>query len=129
MDLNEDNCNSDDENDYYLESDDDSTDSGMHANMTLTENSSNAYRSTVSSCLDFYFEAMQNTGQDHIVQLLEEAWKENADLTLKLVFQLRDIRKGKGASIEFHHSLIWLFNHHPLTLIHNLKYLPQHGYW
>ena len=98
-------------------------------NMTLTENASYTFESTTSHCLDFYFEAMQNTGQDHIVKLLEQAWKENADLTLKLIFQLRDVRKGKGASIEFHHSLVWLFKYHPLTLIHNMQYLPQHGYW
>ena len=101
----------------------------MPVNMTLTENASHTFESTKSSCLDFYFDVMQKTDPKHIVSLLKEAWDENAALTLKLIFQLRDIRKGKGASIEFHHALIWLFNHHPLTLIHNLQHLPQHGYW
>jgi hypothetical protein len=103
--------------------------SDMPTNIALTENSSYTFESTTSSCLDFYFDVMQNTDQEHIVNMLDKAWSENAAVTLKLIFQLRDIRKGKGASIEFHHALIWLFHHHPQTLIHNLQYFPQHGYW
>lgn len=101
----------------------------MPVNMTLTENASYTFEATKSSCLDFYFEVMQKTNQEHIVRLLKEAWDKNAALTLKLIFQLRDIHKGKGASVEFYHALIWLFNHHPLTMIHNMQHLPQHGYW
>lgn len=72
---------------------------------------------------------MQHTDQFVIIENLTSAWKENPTLTLKLIFQLRDIRHGKGAMIAFHHCLLWMFEHHPLTLISNLQYLPTHGYW
>ena len=45
---------------------------------------------------------MQNTSKDHIAKVLQSSWEEDSGLTLKLIFQLRDIRRGKGATIEFH---------------------------
>ena len=72
---------------------------------------------------------MQNTAQDHIVKMLEAAWQENAALTLKLIFQLRDIRRGKAAKLEFYHCLSWLYKNHFQTLLKNLEHLPLHGYW
>ncbi len=72
---------------------------------------------------------MQKTPSGHIVTMLEAAWKENATLALKLMFQLRDVRRGKSAKVEFYHCLGWLLKNHPQTLIQNLEHLPLHGYW
>jgi len=72
---------------------------------------------------------MQNTAQSHIVTMLEAAWQEDAALTLKLIFQLRDIRRGKAAKLEFYHCLSWLYKNHFQTLLKNLEHLPLHGYW
>ncbi|XP_057368806.1 uncharacterized protein LOC130689883 [Daphnia carinata] len=102
---------------------------GFPENIRLTENASFTHSSTTNACLDFYFEVMQNTGQDQIVSQLEKSWSEDALLTLKLIFQLRDVRSGKGAVVEFHHCLIWLFRNHPETLLYNLEFVAQHGYW
>jgi len=122
----------------------------MPPNMTLTENSSYTFTSTTSFCLDFYFEVlyqsiksyhiinktfyflsqvMQNTAQSFSVSMLEKAWQENSALTLKLIFQLRDIRRGKAAKLQFYHCLSWLYKNHFRTLLKNLEHLPLHGYW
>lgn len=108
-----------------------SVDEGSHIprNMTLTENLSPTYSSTTSSCLDFFFEVLQRTERGHIVESLTKAWNEDPLLALKLIFQLRDVRKGKGAVKEFHYCIIWLFHNHPQTLIQNLEFIAQHGYW
>jgi Domain of unknown function (DUF2828) len=106
---------------------DQSTD--LLASMSLTENGSFTFGTTESACLNFYFDVLQNTPSPVIESHLNKAWAEDALLTLKLIFQLRDIRKGKGAKIEFHHCLLWLYEHHPLTLIENAQYVAQHGYW
>jgi Domain of unknown function (DUF2828) len=97
--------------------------------MSLTENGSFTFGTTESACLNFYFDVLQDTPSSAIESHLDEAWAEDALLTLKLIFQLRDIRKGKGTKIEFHHCLLWLYEHHPLTLIENVQYVAQHGYW
>lgn len=106
-----------------------SDENGFPENIRLTENASFTHSSTTSACLDFYFEVMQNTGQDQIVNQLEKSWAEDALLTLKLIFQLRDVRSGKGAVVEFHYCLIWLFRYHPETLLYNLEFVAKHGYW
>ena len=72
---------------------------------------------------------MQKTQPSHIVTMLEAAWRENANLALKLMFQLRDVRRGKSAKLEFYHCLGWLLKNHPQTLLQNLEHLPLHGYW
>lgn len=112
-----------------MEQTDDELETLADQNLTLTENGSHAYGTTSSACLDFHFSAMQNAPEETLVRLLKSSWEENSILTLKLVCQLRDIRHGKGAMIEFHHCLIWLFHHHPKTLIHNLEFISMHGYW
>ena len=101
----------------------------LPGSLTLTENLSYTYATTESKCLNFYFDVLQNTDELDIESHLEEAWSEDALLTLKLIFQLRDIRNGKGAKIEFHHCLLWLYRHHPGTLMENLKHVAGHGYW
>ena len=35
----------------------------------------------------------------------------------------------KYCLICFQHALQWLYEKHPLTLIHNVQYIAQHGYW
>jgi len=72
---------------------------------------------------------MQNTSPEHIVKMLEAAWQENAALTLKLIFQLRDIRRGEAAKLEFYHCLSWLYKNHFQTLLKNLVCLSLDGYW
>ena len=72
---------------------------------------------------------MQKTSPEHIVTMLEAAWQEDAALTLKLIFQLRDVRRGKSAKLEFYHCLSWLYKNHFQTLLKNLEHLPLHGYW
>lgn len=98
-------------------------------NMRMTENGSYTFDTTESKCIDFYFDVMQHTDLSTLIKRLSDSWEEDALLTLKLVFQLRDIRHGKGAFNEFHHCLLWLFDHHPQTLIFNLHSIPQQGYW
>lgn len=99
------------------------------SNITKTENNSYTFSSTTDACLDFYVEVLQGTDRTHLISSITKAWEENPLLAVKLIFQLRDIRNGKGAIKEFHYCLIWMFYQHPLTLIHNLEYVPQHGYW
>ncbi|EFX73537.1 hypothetical protein DAPPUDRAFT_325074 [Daphnia pulex] len=98
-------------------------------NITLTENASFTHSSTTSACLDFFFEVMQRSQSADILETLKKSWDEDPLISLKLIFQLRDIRSGKGAAIEFHHCLIWLFHNHPQTLLYNLEHIPKHGYW
>ncbi|RKP26082.1 hypothetical protein SYNPS1DRAFT_14704 [Syncephalis pseudoplumigaleata] len=99
------------------------------SNLTLTENSSVTYASTTSARLDFFFDIMSGSNHQLIHEQLAQAWKEDPLDALKLAFQLRDIRDGKGDRPEFYHALQWLRQHHPKTFLANLPLLPEIGYW
>ncbi|KAI9596876.1 hypothetical protein BDF19DRAFT_437062 [Syncephalis fuscata] len=98
-------------------------------NLKLTENSSVTYATTTSARVDFFFDAMSGTSREYIRTGLEKAWKEDPLDTLKLIFQLRDIRDGKGDRKEFYYALQWLRQFHPETFFANLPTLPAVGYW
>ncbi|RKP06725.1 hypothetical protein THASP1DRAFT_18085 [Thamnocephalis sphaerospora] len=99
------------------------------SNMTTTENGAATFTSTLSARLDFFFEVMAGCDSGRINVLLSKSWEEDALDTLKLIFQLRDIRDGKGDRKEFYQCLLWLRKHHPETLLANLEQIPGVGYW
>jgi len=96
---------------------------------TETTNSAVAYSTTLSSCLDYFFHVYDECETNRLEELIEAAWKEDANATLRLIFQLRDIRDGKGVKKQFLYSLDWLRQHHFQTLLYNLQYVAQVGCW
>jgi hypothetical protein len=98
-------------------------------NSTLTENGAPAFTSTLSGCLDFYFLVVPGIDRSSFLELLDKSWNEDPLVTLKLIFQLRNIRDGKNDKKNFYYAAQWLLSEHPETLIANIKSLPAHGYW
>jgi len=102
---------------------------GGEDNLTVTAQSAAAFQSTQSACLDFFYDILETSTYESVHKSLEAAWSEDASVTLRLIFQLRDIRKGKGVHRPFLFCLGWLQEHHPQTLIYNLQYVAEIGYW
>jgi len=98
-------------------------------NLTLTTNSAVAFKSTESACLDFFYKVQETALFGDVKELLDAAWAEDANITLRLIFQLRDIRKGKGVRRPFLYCLKWLMDNHYRTLMYNLKYVADVGCW
>ncbi|KAJ3562675.1 hypothetical protein NP233_g9432 [Leucocoprinus birnbaumii] len=73
--------------------------------------------------------------------LLHDSWSEDPELTLRLIWNLRSIRDGKGEKELFYRAFGWLYEHHPRTAISNLQMVVApvcqtsrgqsvpHGYW
>jgi hypothetical protein len=99
------------------------------AQMKLTENDALTFATTASARLDFFFDIMQGSTKDLIYDRLNASWKEHPEDTLRLIFQQRDIRDGKGTRDEFYHCITWLRQYHPKTLAANLEHIPLVGYW
>lgn len=82
----------------------------QEANMTTTENGAAAYVSTGSKCLDLFatIGALRGQSDKEIIARFVQAYTEDADLAMKLLFFARDIRGGLGERKVFRTILGWL---------------------
>ncbi|KAL5114476.1 hypothetical protein ACEQ8H_007619 [Pleosporales sp. CAS-2024a] len=95
------------------------------ANKTLTANLDVTFLSSLNPLVDLFYELEGETGGLRLHTLLEAAWKEDAALTLKIVFNTRSIHLGKGNKIAAYKAFGWLAVEHPLTLLRNLPWLVR----
>ena len=102
-----------------------------HFNETTTENGALAYKTTQSAVLDLFSQggAMRNRSDSDIVSLFSKAYAENAELAMKTLFYLRDIREGQGERKFFRLSLQHLAVHNKESLVKNLHLIPAFGRW
>ncbi|OCF56291.1 hypothetical protein L486_06232 [Kwoniella mangroviensis CBS 10435] len=87
---------------------------------TLTEKGAQAYSSTGSALVDLFNDFAPGMGVEPLHELLEKAWKEDSEATLKLIFQGRSIHEGKGWKEGFYRACAWLWEYHPRTFLENL---------
>lgn len=93
----------------------------------LTENESPTYAYTGDPCVDLFFHVVPKTPVEVVLCLLATSWRSEPLTTLKLICNLRDIRgKGKSDKTNFHVALLWLYKHHPETLLRNLPKAAAH---
>ena len=112
-------------------------------NQTFTANLAPAYSSTLSPTLDAFTGLAPYTFGAQVGKYLDSAWKEDSNLTLRLIWNLRSIPDGKGDKELFYRAFGWLYDNHPRTAISNLHLLVEpvsvvpkkknavmpHGYW
>ncbi|KAK5653416.1 hypothetical protein OQA88_8901 [Cercophora sp. LCS_1] len=93
--------------------------------MMQTDNGALAFTSTKNPLVDLFYELKEGTSPPNLRQLHEAAWQEDAELTLKIIFNARSIHLGKASKHIFYRSAGWLAKNHPLTLIANLRWLSR----
>lgn len=59
--------------------------------------------------------------------LLDECWKEDKELLMKIIFHIRDKTDGKGCRKCFMICYKWLIKTHYDVAVKNLKYIPEFG--
>ncbi|XP_021953870.1 uncharacterized protein LOC110850677 [Folsomia candida] len=96
---------------------------------SVTENNAPTFSTSDDHRLDFYFGVMDQTSKDTTLSLLKKAWAQDPTDTLKLLANVRDIRKGKGMRPQYQQCLYWIYVNHPKTLYNNLETLLTFGYW
>ena len=96
---------------------------------TYTENDAVTYRSTNSKCLDLFATvgALHKESDCEIIDRFIEAYMENADLAMKILFFARDIRGGIGERRVFRVILKWLANNEPQSVEKNIGYIAEYG--
>ncbi|KAF9421933.1 hypothetical protein BGZ94_008711 [Podila epigama] len=98
-------------------------------NMTRTENQAPTLKSTGDVRLDFFFEVIKGAAPSTVQHLVRASWAEHPLDTLRLIFHLRSVLHGKGERKEFYACMDFLRKEHPRTLLYNLRFVPNHGYW
>lgn len=94
-------------------------------NQMRTENFDIAYRSTTDPLLDLFTELEDVVSGPRLRELLEGAWKADAEMTLKIIFNARSIHLGKASRHTFYRCAGWLAKYHPQTLLANLAWLSR----
>ncbi len=99
------------------------------ANYKTTENGGVALKSTRSMVLDMFAlgGAYRSRSNDDCILLFKNAFEENADLALKCLFYLRDIRGGQGERHFFRVCYKWLANNYPDIARKNLENVSEYG--
>ncbi|KAF2818712.1 hypothetical protein CC86DRAFT_308464 [Ophiobolus disseminans] len=81
--------------------------------------------SSQSTLVDLFYDLGENTASDKLKTLLDDAWKADPSLTLKIIFNARSIHLGKSNRVASYKALGWLAENHPLTFLANLRWLVR----
>lgn len=79
--------------------------------------------------IELFFKTVRAITPDRLHALLEASWAEDKLDTLKLIFNTRDSRGGKGERLIFVQAMQWLYAKSPETFSKNLRLVPEYGYW
>lgn len=100
---------------------------------TLTENGAFAYNTTGKALLDLFAQggALRALMPAKIEDKFAEAYSENRDLALRLLFYIGSIREGGGLGERrtFKICYHWLGEHHPTVALANMGNVPFFTRW
>ncbi len=98
-------------------------------NGTVTENGAAAYVSTRSHCLDLFATvgALRRAPEQEIIRRFQNAYAEDGDTAMKILFFGRDVRGGLGERRVFRVIVNWLANNEPRSLRKNIALIPEYG--
>ena len=100
-------------------------------NKILTENGAVAYASAGDSLVDFSYSAsnLRNKSPEQIMALFERCYIDNPMLATKMMFQMGDVREGKGERRTFNTCLRYMAAAHPEICKAILPLVPEYTRW
>ena len=92
-----------------------------------TTNGAMAYSSSGDKCLDLFFiaGAMRYHDMDRINRKFVEAYRENPELAMKLLFYIRDIRGGIGERDIFRGLIRTVAKKWPESAVKNVRWIAE----
>jgi hypothetical protein len=97
----------------------------------VTENGMVTNSSSLSACVDLFFNIGAMRGQDkkRLIANFSKAFNENSLTALRTMFWARDVRGGAGERQIFKDLMVYLAENHNEALAKNLSYVPEYGRW
>ena len=101
------------------------------AALTHTENGALTYSTSLSDCLDLFYNAgaLRNAEDERITSLVMRAFAEDPVRALRIIFFARDIREGMGERRFFRAAIRYLAKAEPEAVQRNLHLIPEYGRW
>jgi len=103
------------------------------SNYTYTENGGLTHKTTKSDLLDMFAmgAAMRNRPDEDVILMFKKAFAENADLAMKMLFYIRDVRGGQGERRFFRTVIKWAADNKDIreSIRKNIQYIPEFGRW
>lgn len=98
---------------------------------TTTTNGAMAYSSSGDKCLDIFFiaGAMRYHDLSRVNMKFVEAYRENPELAMKLLFYIRDIRGGIGERDIFRCLIRTVAKKWPESAVKNVRWIAEYGRW
>ncbi len=98
---------------------------------TLTTNGMVTNSTSLDACVDLFFLAGASRSMDEsdIESLIGDAFMDDPETTLKIIFWARDVRGGAGERRFFRIALKYLLRHAPSELCRILPLVPEYGRW
>ena len=100
-------------------------------NKILTQNGAVAYASAGDTLVDFSYSAsnLRNKTPEQIMALFERCYIDNPMLATKMMFQMGDVREGKGERRTFNTCLRYMAAAHPEICKAILPLVPEYTRW
>ena len=96
--------------------------------MFLNEKGCYSLASTNGACVDLFFKMTQDVYQNPIfVDWIDKSWEESPLDTMKIIFQSRDCRGGKGTKKTFINAIKYLSYEHYDWVKENMDIIPIFG--
>ena len=105
--------------------------------MMNTKEGAKAYEHSLGHDVEFFSKAGSMftkkgsfyEGEESALSLFQKTWIVDAEIAMKLLLWLRDIRGGAGNRSGARECYHWLANHYPEWLAANISWLPMVGRW
>jgi hypothetical protein len=98
-------------------------------NNYTTENGATSLKTTGTAGVNLFFKLCRGIKEGQLRELLDKAWNEDPLDCVKLIFNCRDCRGGKGERFIFQLAMKWLSEKNPEVLLANIEVVPEFGRW
>ena len=103
------------------------------SNWAMTENGGITHKTTNSDLLDMFAmgAAMRSRSDEDVILMFQKAFAENAELAMKMLFYIRDVRGGQGERRFFRTVMRWAASRKDIreSVRKNIQYFPEFGRW
>jgi hypothetical protein len=95
----------------------------------VTENGAPSHSSTMDARLDLFVKTVRDVEDECLLELVDRSWEVDPLDTLKILFNWRDCRGGKGDYRGFLVAMVHVLTKGEAWFLANFKAIPEYGSW